>query len=181
MKCLVDTNRGGGFEVVGFLIVALLANDAALAQDIKKEASSADAPYVFERIENVELSKKEIVAHTSAFIAEKFVSARSVIQLNDSELGKLVGDVVLMNTQAGFFDAFKGIKTRLVLDARDGRYRLQASNVEGIDGNGVVPAMWGKLESANRYRIEPLAQSLLKALAEDLSEYLKKAKEKANF
>jgi hypothetical protein len=140
-----------------------------------------DKPYVFEKIESVDLSKKEIIAHANAFIAERFVSAKSVIQLSDSELGKIVGDVVLMNAQAGFFDAFKGIKIRLVLDAKDGRYRLQASNVEGIDAKGVVPATWGRLESANRYRIEPLAQSLLPAFAEDLLAYLKKAKEKASF
>jgi hypothetical protein len=170
-------------RLIGVLIGAtsILSVASVTAQEAKKDGPAADTPYVFERIESVELTKKEIIAHANAYIAENFVSARRVIQLSDPELGKIVGDVVLMKGDAGLFDAFKGIKTRLVLDARDGRYRLQATNVEGIDGTGVVPAMWGKLESANRYRIEPLAQSLLPALAADLQTYLKKAKEKANF
>jgi hypothetical protein len=161
-----------------FTLVAIAVHAAAFGQDAK---SSADAPYVFERISTVDLGKKELIAHVNAFIAERFVSGKSVVQLNDPELGRIVGDIVLMNPTAGFFDAFKGIKTRFIVDARDGRFRLQATNVEGIDGNGVVPPNWGKLESANRYRIEPLAQSLLPAFADALHDYLKKAKEKANF
>jgi hypothetical protein len=169
--------RGTILATVLFALASIFLSAGLFAGD----TDPAEAPYVFEKVESVDLSRKEIIAHANAFIAERFVSAKSVIQLNDPELGKIVGDVVIMNSQAGFFDAFKGIKTRLVLDAKDGRYRLQASNVEGIDGKGVVPAMWGKLESANRYRIEPLAQSLLPAFSEDLHAYLKKAKEKANF
>src|SRR5216117_2098128 len=117
--------------------ISILASSfGVVAEEEKKEASTSETPYIFEKIESVELTKKEIIAHANAFIAERFVSAKSVIQLNDSDLGKIVGDVVLMKPQPGAFDAFKGIKTRLVLDAKDGRYRLQASNVEGIDGRG---------------------------------------------
>jgi hypothetical protein len=165
--------------LIGLLsLVAVAIHSTAVGQDMK---SSADALYVFERIATVDMKKAEIVAHVNAFIAERFVSGKSVIQLSDPELGRVVGDVVLMNSKAGVFDAFKGIKTRIVVDAKDGRFRLQASNVEGINGKGVVPPVWGKLESANRYRIEPLAQSLLPPFADEFHEYLKKAKAKADF
>jgi hypothetical protein len=156
------------------LTLALIAVPASA--DDKPDAK----PYVFERIESVELSKSEIVAHAGAFIAEKFVSAKSVIQLKAPELGKIVGDVVLMNKDAGFLDAFKGIKGRLVLDAKDGKYRLQMSNIEAINGNGVV-SPFGKLEGANRYRIEPMANTVLTTFSDQLTAYLRNANASSNW
>jgi hypothetical protein len=180
METVFGTSHQNILPAMLFSLISVFYGPAVNGEEARREDKAADSPYVFEKIENVELNKKEIIAHSNAFIAEKFVSAKSVIQLNDAELGKIVGDVVLMNSKAGFFDGFKGIKTRLVLDAKDGKYRLQASNVEGIDGNGAV-SFWGKLEGANRYRIEPLAQSVLSEFADDLLSYLRKAKSSANF
>jgi hypothetical protein len=164
-------------QVLPFLLAIVAATSAPLAycEDTKVEDKPADVAYIFERIENVELNKSEIIAHSAAFIAEKFVSAKSVIQLKDPELGKIVGDVVLMNSNAGFFDAFKGIKGRLVLDAKDGRCRLQMSNIVAMDGNGDESG-WGKLEGPNRYRIEPMAKIVLSKFSDELVAYLKKAK-----
>lgn len=152
----------------------------AFAEESKNEEKLSDGPYVFEKIENVDLSKSEIITYSAAFIAEKFVSAKSVLQLKDAELGKIVGDVVLMNSKAGFFDAFKGIKSRLVIDAKDGRYRLQMTGIEAIDGKGVV-SPFGRLEGANRYRIEPMAKLLLAEFSGEFTEYLKKAKASENW
>jgi hypothetical protein len=164
-----------------FAILAIIAAvPAVYAEEGNAEEKPSDGPYVFERVENVDLNKSEIVAHSAAFIAEKFVSAKSVIQLKDPELGKIVGDVVLMNSKARFLDAFKGIKGRLVLDAKDGKYRVQMSNIEAVDGNGVV-SPFGKLEGANRYRIEPMAKSVLAEFSDEITAYLKKAKASANW
>ena len=171
--------RSSAWSLLAVLAVALIV-PVVYTEEAKTEEKPSDGPYVFERIENVDLNKSEIIIHSTAFIAEKFVSAKSVIQLKDPELGKIVGDVVLMNSKAGLFDAFKGIKGRLVLDAKDGRYRLQMSNIEAIDGNGVV-SPFGRLEGANRYRIEPLAKSLLAEFSDELTGYLKKAKASANW
>ncbi len=87
-----------------------------------------------------------IVEQANAFIAEKLVSAKSVIELRDDELGKIVGDVVLANKDAKLFDAFKGIKTRMTLDAKDGKYRLRFTDVVATEGNYEVSA-FGKLEA----------------------------------
>lgn len=162
-----------------FIVLATVALPV-YAEEGENEAVTSDGPYVFERIENVDLNKSEIVAHSAAFIAEKFVSAKSVIQLKDPDLGKIVGDVVLMNSKAGFFDAFKGIKGRLVLDAKDGKYRLQMSSIVAIDGNGGV-SPFGKLEGANRYRIEPMTNSVLGEFSDELTAYLKNAKTSADW
>jgi hypothetical protein len=163
-----------------FAILAVAVVPAVYAEEAKTEENPSAGPYVLERVENVDLSNSEIVAHSAAFIAEKFVSAKSVIQLKDPELGKIIGDVVLMNSKARFLDSFKGIKSRLVLDAKDGKYRLQMSNIEAIDGNGVL-SPFGKLEGANRYRIEPMAKSVLAEFSDELTAYLKKAKASANW
>jgi hypothetical protein len=179
MLLVKKSARSPAWSLLAALAVALIV-PIIYAEDAKTEEQPSEGPYIFERIENVDLNKSEIITHSVAFIAEKFVSAKSVIQLKDPELGKIVGDVVLMNSKAGFFDAFKGIKGRLVLDAKDGRYRLQMSNIEAIDGSGAV-SPFGKLESANRYRIEPMAKSVLAEFSDELTGYLKTAKASANW
>jgi len=86
-----------------WLFVAVMAIvvivPVAFAEESKNEEKLSDGPYVFEKIESVDLSKSEIITYSAAFIAEKFVSAKSVLQLKDAELGKIVGDVVLMNSK----------------------------------------------------------------------------------
>jgi hypothetical protein len=144
------------------------------------QTEKEDAGYVFERIESVDLSKIELISHSTAFIAEKFRSAKSVIQLKDLEMGKIVGDVVLMNPKAGYFDAFNGIRARLVLDAKNGKYRLQMSNIEAVDGYGVISPL-GRLEGANRYRIEPMANAVLAEFSDELATYLRRAKASENW
>jgi len=161
-----------------FCILMLVAYLIPKADAVEEEAS--EGPYIYEKIENVDLNKSEIISHSVAFLSEKFVSAKSVIQLKDPELGKIVGDVVLMNSKAGFFDAFKGITGRLVIDAKDGKYRMRMSNIVAIDGNGEV-SVFGKLEGANRYRIEPMAKSVLDEFSNELKIYLQKAKESTNW
>jgi hypothetical protein len=54
-------------------------------------------------------------------------------------------------------------------------FRLQMSNIEAIDGNGLA-SPFGKLEGANRYRIEPMAKSVLAEFSDEITAYLKKAK-----
>lgn len=136
--------------------------------------------FVFERIEAVDLNKKEIVSHTAAFIAEKFKSSKQVLELRDDELGKIVGDIVLHNPDAGMFDGFKSIKARLIVEAKDGRYRLRITNITGIDGNGNI-SPWGQIEGANQYRLEPLAEKVLPPFATDFKGYLAKAKSNNNW
>jgi hypothetical protein len=164
------------------LLTALVAvgSVSAVYADVAQTEKEDGGTYLFERIESVDLSKIEIISHSTAFIAEKFVSAKSVIQLKDPEMGKIVGNVVLMNPKPGYFDAFKGIKARLVLDAKDGEYRLQMSNIEAVDGDGVVSPL-GRLEGANRYRIEPVANSVLAEFSDELTAYLRKAKASENW
>lgn len=161
---------------IALIVGSVLLAPAVFAREPKSpEFKVNDALFLFEKVESVDLTKKEVVAHAAAFIAEKFKSSKSVIELRDDELGKIVGDVVLANPDAKMFDAFKAIKTRVIVDAKDGKYRLQATNIVGIDGNGNV-SPWGNIESANQYRVEPLALHVLSAFAEEFKAYMGKAK-----
>ena len=163
---------------IALLLVGSVAH--AAKQPKSPEFKVENELFVFERIAPVELSKNEIITQAAAFIAAKFVSAESVIQLQDAELGRIVGDVVLHDRDARMLAAFKGIKARITIDAKDGRYRLQATHIVGIDGNGRV-SPWGEVESANQYRVEPLAAKLLVAFEQDLTSHLKNAKASAEW
>lgn len=132
-------------------------------------------PYVWEHIANVDLTQKEIITHTNAYIAEKFVSGRHVVELNDPDLGKLVGTVTLMDPDAKMLSAFHGINGRLIVDAKDGRYRLQMTNIVAVDSK-MQKSGWGQIESANNYRIQPVADRALATFSNELQAYLANAK-----
>lgn len=83
------------------LVGAVLLTSTVSAREPKSpEFKVHDGLFLFEKVESVELTKKEVVAHAAAFIAEKFKLSKSVIELRDDELGKIVGDVVLANPNA---------------------------------------------------------------------------------
>ncbi len=48
-------------------------------------------------------------------------------------------------------------------------------------GRNGIESPWGKIEGANRYRIEPMAQSVLCEFSNELLNYLKKVKANANW
>lgn len=166
-----------------FIVAALVA-----ACGVSVHAEPDDRPQfkvvhgriTYESVQALDLTKKEIIAHASAFIAEKFRSAKSVIELRDDELGKIVGDVILRDPDAGSWAAFTGVKVRLVIDAKDGRYRVQATNVVAVDQKS-VPSPFGDIEGANRYRIEPMASKILPAFFTELHSYMVKAKTDDNW
>lgn len=161
------------FKFLRTLIIscAALVVGAAYAQQPKSAAFKVESGlFIYEKIEPVELSKKEIIANSAAFLAEKFRSSKSVIELRDDELGKIVGDVILRNPKAKFLSAFPAVKARIIIDAKDGRYRLQATNIVGVDGNGKVTT-W-TVEGANQYRLEPAALEALNAFAAEFKAYI---------
>lgn len=168
-------------NLLSFLVVfvfTFLIISNATCEDNKNEDS--EKLYIYEKVMSIELSKSDIILFSSAFIAERFTSAKSVVQLKDTELGKLVGNVILMNSNASFFDAFHGINGKLIIDSKDGKYRLQVVNINGV-GKGGVTAAWSNIEGANRYRIEPMAKVVLDNFSSDLHAYLIKTKADSNW
>ena len=170
------------FKILKALILCsgVLVAGAAYAQQPKSTGFKVeDGLFLYEKIEPVELSKKEIIAHSAAFLAEKFKSSKSVIELRDDELGKIVGDVILRNPKAKFLSAFPAVKVRIIIDAKDGRYRLQATNIVGVDGNGKVTT-W-TIEGTNQYRLEPAALEALNAFAAEFKTYISNVKSSSDW
>lgn len=156
------------------VVAALIAASPVFAKQPKSAAFKVEnGLFVYEKIGSVDLSRREIVAHSAAFFAEHFKSSRSIIELRDDELGKIVGDIIVANPKARMLSAFPAIHTRIIIDAKDGRYRLQATNIVGVDGNGVVTS-WA-IEGANQYRLEPAAQEALDAFSAAFDAYLANA------
>lgn len=166
------------FTAVLFACSALSGTALAGKQPNSPIFKVEDGLFIYEKVIETELTKKEAVAYSAAFIAEKFKSAKIVIELRDEDLGKLVGTVILKDRDARVLAAFKAIQARIVIDAKDGRVRLQAMNIVGIDGNDNL-SPWGEIESANQYRVEPLAVKILHSFEADLTSYLGKAKASA--
>ena len=151
------------------LLLLLFIPSLLLASGKNKE------PYVYKSINEVSLTKAEIISYSSQFIAQKFVSGKSVIELKDKELGKIVGNIVLMNKKAKFFHAFKGISGNMTISAKKGKFKFEMASIVGTDGKG-KKANFGELEGANRYRIEPMTVQILDEFVLELKNYLSKAK-----
>ena len=136
-------------------------------------AAEDKPPFQFERVGEAPGTTAQLVTKAQSFLAERQGSAKVATQQVDKEAGRIVNDIVLMNSDAGMFDAFHGVSTRLILEFKEGRYRLRATDIWGADRDG-KRSSWGDVNGANRYRIEPLAQAVLDRFAADLDAYLKR-------
>jgi len=113
-----------------------------------KEAAEAKAleelinkPFKFAEVREVNFKKEEIIIHAASFISEKFVSGKSVIQVNDPQNGKISGNIILKDPKANFFHYFHYIQCHLIIEAKDGRFRMQAKNVKALDAKMKMHAL----------------------------------------
>lgn len=151
----------------------LLVAGGALAAD--------KAPYEYEQIKDVAgLGKKEIVAQTNAFIAETFKSGKTVTEMSDADAGKIIGNVILIDPAAGILSPFKGFQATMTVDAKDGKYRLRFTNVTAVDQK-LQPSGFGKVEGANNYRLQPIADRVFPEFGAKYDAYIRKAKTDDNW
>lgn len=61
------------------------------------------------------------------------------------------------------------------MEAEDGRCRLQMTNIVAVDSKG-LKTNWGEIESANNYRIQPMADKVLADFSTEPNAYLSNAK-----
>ncbi len=143
-------------------------------------AIKAKIPFEFIKVRQVtSLKKTEIISYIAVYIAENYVSPKTVIQLNDPTNGRIVFQVRIWDESAGIFTNIKGIDATLSIDAKDGRFRLKATAVDGIrSANGVFTA---SINSEHGPDIKPVAYKLLGQLLNKLEVYLNKAKKDADW
>ena len=147
-----------------------LAKEKALAELIKK-------PFVFAEVRKVDLTKEEIITNTAVFIAQKFVSSKSVIDVNSPTQGKLAGNIILKDPDAGWLDIYKYISLQLIVEAKNGRFRMQAKNVHGLLNDfGRPPEHMSGIEGRNADVLKPKTYKLLNKLLSELNSHLLKTK-----
>ena len=123
-----------------------------------------------EVIQDIDMSKDEIYTQSLSWMAEKFVSAKDVIQLKDKEAGKIIGK--------GYTDIKIGwlvlipSKFTLKIDAKDNKYRLTFKDVimDFGQSGGEKP-----IESTNLNSTEQKARDSFNAIAASLQQYLVEA------
>lgn len=153
-------------------------------EQIAKEKAQEELlkkPFDFTEVRKVNLKKDEIIKFSASYIAENFKSAKKVIELNDLSQGKIIGNVILRNSEAGFFDAFHGIEATIIIEAKENRFRFKAINVYGLTKDMVRSVWSSEVDGSNAYRIKPMAYKVLNKFLTNIENYLNKAKSESKW
>lgn len=106
-----------------------------------------------------DVSAVEIFDRTIEWLAKIFVDAREVIELQDRERGKIIGNgIVKFNDVVTVNDC----KFMVTIDIQEGRFRITFSNYKWV---GVEYAL------DKKYHVDQINSSLL-ALSDDLHNYI---------
>ena len=108
-------------RIVTIIVMAVILSSCASYIPIPKEE------HMYKSVAEVSLSKEQIYKRTLQWISKSFKSAKSVIEYQDMEEGKIIG-----NGATSFF--YLGITEYPVLftmavDIKDGKYRVLFDNV----------------------------------------------------
>lgn len=128
-----------------YLIAALILF-ASCAPSKKITKMDYPVPFRFELIDTVAGSKNDLYVKAYEWMAKTFVSAKSVIQMQDKEAGKIIGRAV--------FSSAKGTTNYiLAIDVKDGKYMasIEQFSHEGLTyisqyGSGVYRS-YGNLQA----------------------------------
>ena len=113
------------------------------------------------------MTKDVIFDRTLAWMAESFVSSKSVIQLKDKENGKIIGKGVARKTRM----VEHTCRYTMIIDIKDNRMRITYKNLTSLVG----PNAWRPVQY--KYEIEPVKMKLM-ALSDDLYYSLTKKQKK---
>lgn len=162
------------------IIITLAAIMAAFTSPASAQSLDEQMkPYEFTIVEKVDVHKADIIKYAQTYFTETLDGGKDAIQLADPERGQLIGDIVLIDKDAGFLSAFRAIRTRVVIDSKDGRFRLRGTNIQALsafdDPDGVA------VREHNRESLQPMTDKLLTSFATGLKEYLEKTRKNADW
>ena len=112
------------------VIATFLYGSSVFAQEL--EIDPKTGLYTYETVIQSPKGKSQIFNSAMEWVALKYVSANDVIQLSNQETGKIIckGNFVISSAfNTGY------IKHTLVIDIKEGRYKLRFSNLI-VSGNG---------------------------------------------
>jgi len=86
-------------------------------------------PFEFELIDTVNASKNELYIKAAEWLANSFKSAKSVIEMQDKEAGKIVGKGTNDYISESLFNTITHhINFTFTIDVRDSKYRIRITN-----------------------------------------------------
>lgn len=140
------------------LLIALpiaLLSSMAMAQDA----------FSVEIIREHKMPRDQIFDNAALWLAESIRSSKAAIELNDKDIGTIIGNVSA-DLKIGWA-VYMPIQFKLRIDVKDNRYRMTFSQVKILAGSSLKP-----IESANRDSLEPKARDLFEQLATSFQDYL---------
>jgi len=115
-------------------IISLIFTGCASTE--KVENPSADIEKVFE----IDLEKNQIYDLSLQFIAENFKSAKAVLEYQDREAGRIIGNgstTITTNDLTFGYHSYPADFT-MIIDARDNRYRVTFRNLQWTLADGAI-------------------------------------------
>jgi hypothetical protein len=159
--------KNEGFVSAGVLLAfALVFNGCASYEKV------ADQNSEISKIYDIELSKDEIFDGSLQFIAENFTSAKSVIEYQDRDAGRIIGNGST-KVSDGLMD--RDATFTMVIDIKDNRYRVSFRSLQYKAGTAIP---WGPIEYKTPY--DDIAAQL-NSLADRLRTYLSSSRDNQNF
>jgi hypothetical protein len=152
----------------GFWVLAVVFAFAGCASSEEVIDPSAEISKIYD----VELSKDEIYDGSLQFIAENFTSAKSVIEYQDRNSGRIIGNGSTPISD-GFMD--RPATFTMVIDIKDNRYRISFRSLQYQPGTALP---WGPIKSRTPYNNMVVE---LNSLADRLHTYLSSSRDNQDF
>ena len=105
-----------------FLVLCLFVSNFLIAQELPKD--SVTGKYTFQGIVKVDsVSKNELYSRAREWISKSFVSANNVIQMDDKELGKIIGKGKTQNYYFGIGSDMGSILFTISIQVKDNKFK----------------------------------------------------------
>lgn len=123
-------------SILALALTFILSTSIAWAGDASPAAapytitSEKKAPLEFNIVNKVDLKKDAIFDNTIQFLAQYFVSAHDVIQVQDKANGIIIAKIILVSTTPIPFGEVKhDVKITMKIEIKDNKYRASFSNI----------------------------------------------------
>lgn len=146
-------------------------------------ATTADADKTLEIVVEVSAAKKEdIYASTKLWMAETFISSKSVIEVDDKEAGRIIGNISADVVCTKGFWACAGLKGNYLnatmrIDIKDAKFRITLSKMTWSSPPTTTANGYDRVEFYSNEKVDEMMPTL-EALAESLKQSIATGKAK---
>lgn len=109
-------------------------------------AHASGPAFTYEAIEQTNASQSDIYDRAVVWVAETFKSSKEILQFQDKQIGKIIGNgTVSLKVGSGFMAANVPCTFKMKIDIKDKKYRVTFSDVMLTFNTGPLP-----IEETNR-------------------------------